>query len=167
MSDYDEDDSYQGEEEDFTDDDKEVEDIDIEGVDIEGDLQFSEKLNPSDFKRGFGGENIGVAREGKSGRYGDPYDTYRRQIFVRLREQNNFEDVDLENANKIADFIPKNKLLLMNADVLCPSLIFLSVYKKEINSKNIEGFLKSFKNIVPFDFVRYIRYIEKLLPKRF
>jgi hypothetical protein len=174
MSDYDEDDfveeeyNQEEEENEVEEYDQKVEEYDREenerGVDIEGELQFSEKLNPSDFKRGIGGENIGIIREGKSGKYSDPYSIYKSQIYSKLREKEDYPEDVYSGADEITNLIPKNKLMLMNIDVLCSSLLFLAIYKKKgINSKNIEEFLKNFKYINPFDFVRYIRYISNLL----
>lgn len=164
MSDYDEDDYFDNEEEDYRDDDyeedeEEDEDYeDEEGWEKDETLNISEQLNPSDYKRGFGGENIGTVREGKGGKYSDPYNTYRSQIFLKIREKEYTEDI-YQRSDEIVAKIPKTKLLLMNIDVLIPSLLFLSIYKKKVTSENIEYFLKDYKSINPFDFVRYIRYM--------
>jgi len=120
------------------------------------------KLNPSDYNRtgGFASENLGVEKEGKTSKYSNPYDNYLTSIYISLRDSD--ESQIIKNlADDIIKKIPKNRLLLLNIDILIPVALFLAIYyKKTPTPLNFENYIKKYKSINPFDFVRYYRHVS-------
>lgn len=132
----------------------------------EDDDLYGGKLNPSDYKRtgGFAGEHIGTLREGGRGRYSNLYEIFISQIYIALRDSDTQSQEIKNYAEGYSRRIPKERLLLLNIDVLVPTLIFLAMYREDTpNPQEIENFLKKYKNVNPFDFIRYYRHIQKYI----
>lgn len=141
------------------------EDETLSSVEDDEDL-YGGKLNPSDYNRtgGFAGENIGILREGGRGRYSNLYEIFMSQIYISLRDSDVISQEIKNYAEGYSRKIPKERLLLLNIDVLVPTLLFLAIYREESpNPQEIENYLKKYKNINPFDFIRYYRHIKKYI----
>ena len=132
--------------------------------DTEQEDLYTGKLNPSDYARtgGIASENIGTTSG--SGRFGDPYNSYLSQIYIKINETD-YPQKSLDEAVFFSKKIPKNNIMLLNVDVLVPALIYMTYHSSEKNftAANIEDFLKNYKTLNPFDFVRYIRHLSLLL----
>lgn len=136
-----------------------------EGVEREDDIHFSEKPGYADYKNTGGFANADIGTTATLGRYSNAADNFMGRIHVAIQR---YDDIPKSNRDESIDFlksIPKERLLLLNIIILAPTLLYLSLYKRVINKENILSFVKNQlgRDVNIFDFVRYVRYINKIL----
>lgn len=137
-----------------------------EGVEREDDIMFSEKPGYADYKNTGGFANPDIGTTATMGRYADAADNFRRLAYVHIQKYD--DGISKSNRDEAADFvkaIPRERLLLLNVLILAPALIYLSLSKRKIEKDSILSFVKKHleKDINIFDFVRYVRYMNKIL----
>jgi hypothetical protein len=142
-----------------------MDDYDDEGWEKD-EIQFSERPDRNAYKNtgGFASEDVGTTQ---TGRNADAGTNYLSIVHVLV---NKYDDISVGRRNEAISFsrsIPRERLLLLNVNILVPSLLYLSVMEREINKVNIEHFSRKHlkKEINIFDFIRYIRYLKMILKK--
>lgn len=136
-----------------------------EGVEREDDIRFSEKPGYADYKNTGGFANPDIGTTATLGRNSDAAENFKARIYIAIQK---YDDIPKSNRDEAYDFsraIPKERLLLLNIIILAPTLLYLSVHKRKINKENIMSFVKKQigRDVNIFDFVRYIRYVDKIL----
>jgi hypothetical protein len=67
-----------------------------------------------------------------------------------------------DRAYRMIEELPEDRMILYNIETLTAACLFLSVYPKGLNRKNIEEFLRTSNDLVNVNHLDFIRYLRAL-----